>query len=1049
MTKQCFKQKTGSHTIRIMLFSLLMLFVYVTTGYAQNMLQGVVTDVTGEPLPGVSVVVKGTVNGTTTDIEGKYVISVSKSAILEFSYIGMSKQEVKVNGQSTINVILKEDVESLDEVVVVGYGVQKKVHLTGSVAAISQKEMLNTTVSNISQTLVGKLPGLITQQLTGQPGSDGVSMLIRGYSSFSGSGSVLTLVDGVQRPLGQIDPNDVESVTILKDAASCAVYGMKAANGVILVTTKKGSHGKLEINYRGSLTLSHATTLPKMMNGTQYMQWYNLARELDGVKKPFFTEEEIAATYNGDPTDGFENTDWTSDLYKTTLMHQHNLSINGGNDMVRYFISGGYLHQDGIIKGNKNERSNFRSNIEVQATKNLKVSLKTAALIKDYYQPGAYSYGNQQGFSIFNQMFYSIPFVPKEYEGLPTSAYRASNKAANPIYGSANSGFSENRNIRFESSANVEYIAPFLKGLKANMFISWDWQDTASKAFAYAYKVNAYDSPTKKYNYVKSANLLEDGDMYQGDKKFQQLILRPTISYNNKFGLHDVGAMFLYEQMQSKSSNMSAQRNGFDLFDLPELTFGDAKTSRNNGSSSKSAYAAYVGRLNYAYADKYLAEFSFRYDGSYKFAKGHRWGFFPSVSLGWIVSQENFFKNLFPQIDYFKLRGSFGILGTDNVGAFLFQKAYSYSNNGAVFGSEPTAQGAIYNKVAYPNEELTWEKTKSYNLGFDLTAWSGLLGVSLDVFYKYTYDILQSVGNIYPPSLGGHYPSSANTGTFDNRGFEISLNHRNHIGDFNYTLTGNLSYAHNRILSKSQADNTIPWQSVLGSSLGELWGYKSLGLYQSEEDLKNSPQVSWNTPRVGDIKYADINGDGVINYNDRIKISRSNRPEMMFAFIADANYKGIDLSVQFQGAALCDKMLQYTWQDLNGVTDMTPMTRPWYANWDNAPLYLVENSWRPDHTNAEYPRLTANGLSQQNNAQQSDFWKRNGAYLRLKNVTLGYTFPKAWSNKLGLSNVRVYANGTNLLTLTDFKYLDPESTNVVTGYYPQQRTFSFGIDVRF
>ena len=331
------------------------------------------------------------------------------------------------------------------------------------------------------------------------------------------------------------------------------------------------------------------------------------------------------------------------------------------------------------------------------------------------------------------------------------------------------------------------------------------------------------------------------------------------------------------------------------------------------------------------------------------------------------MSEEDFFKDALPKIDYFKLRGSFGILGSDNVSAFLYRKSYSYTNNGVVFGSTPNTQGTLSNTVAYPNERLTWEKTKSYNLGFDLSAWNGLLGVEFDVFYKYTYDILQSVSNIYPPSLGGHYPSSENTGTFDNRGFEIALKHRNRIGEFSYSLNGNLSYAHNRILSRTQADNTLPWQSVLGSSVGELWGLKALGLYQSEEEIANSPQVSWNTPRVGDIKYADINGDGKIDSNDRIKISRGIRPEMMFALMADANYKGFDLSVQFQGAALCDKMLQYSWQDLNGATDMTPMTRPWYANWDNAPLYLVENSWRPDHTNAEYPRLTVSSVSHSNN----------------------------------------------------------------------------------
>ena len=420
---------------------------------------GSVLDVDGDAIIGANIVVKGTTNGTITDLNGHFSISdVSSNAVLVLSYIGYKDKEIHVNNQSDFKIVLNEDTQALEEVVVVGYGTQKKAHLTGSVATVSQKDMLKTTASNMSQTLVGKLPGLITQQSLGQPGSDDVSILIRGYSSFSGSGTVLVLVDGVERAMGQVDPNDVESVTILKDAASCAVYGMKAANGVVLVTTKHGQEGKTDITYRGSMTLSHATTLPKMMNGTQYMQWYNLARKLDnnGVDNPYFTDEEIAATYNGDPTDGFENTDWTSDLYKTTLMHQHNLSINGGSNKVRYFISGGYLHQDGIIKGNKNERSNFRSNIDVQATKDIKVSLNTAALIKDYYQPGGYSYGNQQAYSIFHQLLYSIPFVPKEYEGYPTSAYRGATSAANPIYGSANSGFQESRRVspipeRFES----------------------------------------------------------------------------------------------------------------------------------------------------------------------------------------------------------------------------------------------------------------------------------------------------------------------------------------------------------------------------------------------------------------------------------------------------------------------------------------------------------------------------------------------------------------------------------------------------------------------
>ena len=1052
--EQCSKQRSSSRIARALLLSLSILFACALNGYAQNIVKGVVTDVDGGPLPGVSILVKGTSTGATTDINGKYTINAPAQGTLVFSYIGMTKKEQAVKGRNVINVKMEEDAANLDEVVVVGYGTQKKAHLTGSVAAVSQKDMLKTTASNISQTLVGKLPGLVTQQSLGQPGSDNVTMHVRGYSSYNGS-TPLTLVDGVERQMWQVDPNDVESVTILKDAASCAVYGMKASNGVILITTKKGKEGRPEITYRGSLTLSHATKLPKMMNGTQYMQWYNLALQMDG-EDPYFTDEEIAQTYDGDLSNGIENTDWTSDLYKTTLMHQHNLSISGGTERTRYFVSGGFIHQNGFIKDHKNQRGNFRSNVDIKATDHIKVSLNLAGRVQDYYQPGAYSYENQKSYSIFHQLLYSLPFVTKEYNGEPASGYRSAANAANPIYGSQNSGFTKSRTTRIESSANIEYSFPFLKGLKANMFASWDWQDQDSKTFAYAYNVWAYsfsrynaNHENNKFTYVKSANLLEEGNLYVGNSKKQQVILRPSISYNQTFGKHNVGALFLYEQTRVDSHKLDGSRTNFDLFDLPELSLGDPTTATNSGSSGKSAYAAYVGRLNYAFANKYLLEASFRYDGSYLFAKDHRWGFFPSVSVGWVASEENFFKQALPKIDYFKVRGSVGVLGSDNVSAFLYRKSYSYSGNSVVFGSTPTINGTISNAVAYPMEDLTWEKTRTLNLGFDLSAWHGLLGVEFDVFYKYTYDILDAISGIYPPSLGGHVPTKMNTGTFDNRGFELVLKHRNHIGQFNYSLNGNLTYAHNRILKKTQSDNILPWQSVLGNAVGAQYGLVSDGLYQSEEEIANAPKPINVTPRVGDIKYVDINGDGKITSDDQVKIGRSSSPEMMFAFMADAEYKGIDLSIQFQGAALCDKMLQGSWYNLNSVTDANPLTAPWYANYDNSPLYLVENAWRPDNTDAEYPRLSVTKASYQNNAVISDFWKRNGAYLRLKNVTLGYTLPKAWAQKIGLNKLRVYANGTNLLTFTQFKYLDPESANVITGYYPQQRTFSFGLDVTF
>lgn len=1056
--------------MRILLFSLALLLAYVPAGFAQTLkVTGTVTDAAGRPLVGVNVVVKGTTIGTTTMTDGKYELNFPPPAARElvFTYIGMVTQEVAVHGRTTVNITMREDTNLMDEVVVVGYGTQKKIHMTGSVAAVSGDEIVKTPVSSITQALVGKLPGIVTQQASGAPGSDAVTINVRGYSSFKGGGP-LYIVDGIERPMGLIDPNDVESITVLKDAASSAVYGMRAANGVVLITTKKGQKGSAVVNYRGSVTLSRLTTLPDFMNGTQYMEYYNKGLELDGLK-PYFTQEEIDMTHNGDLSDGLENTDWTTPLYRTTLMHQHNVSVSGGTDRVNYYVSGGFMNQEGIMKGNENQRANFRSNVDATPFKNLRVSLNVAGTVQDLNVPGGRSYKNQEGFNIFHLMMYSLPFVPKEIDidgvTYPTSAYRNRN-AANAEYESANTGFNKSRNLRLETMANVEYSFPFLKGLKAGMSVGWDWKYGTGKNFTYgtelmAYGFSRYESeaqrvePLKRYVLTPSVGLTADGNMFTSKTEEQQIVLRPQISYANKFGKHDVSALFLYEQTTFRQDVLIGTRRSFDLFDLPELRFGSSATATNDGYLNKRAYAGYVGRLNYAYDDKYLVELSARYDGSYLFHKDHRWGFFPSMSLGWVMSQEDFFASALPKIEFFKLRASYGVLGSDNVDPFLYRKSYLYVANSVAFGNSPVSGGVLSNVTSYPMEELTWERSRTINGGFELSAWNGLLGVEFDYFYKYTFDILQNLGDssVYPPSLGGHTPSAMNTGAFDNRGFELVLKHRNRIGKFNYSIAGNLTYAHNRILSQIQATGTQPWQNTLGTPYGAIWGYKSAGLFQTQEEIDNSPILTNVTPRVGDIKYVDTNGDGQITEQDRVQIGRGRMPEMMYALTLNADWKGFDISVQLQGAARTDLFLQEMWyrgmNNTNPVADMTPLTQPFYANYDNSPLYLMENSWRPDNPNAEYPRLSVDKSSALNNAVVSDFWKRNGAYLRLKNVTLGYTFPRRWTNRIGISSLRVYASGYNLLTATEFKYLDPESTNVATGYYPQQRTFSFGVDVSF
>ncbi|MDE7386672.1 MAG: TonB-dependent receptor [Muribaculaceae bacterium] len=1051
--------------MQMLLVSLSMLLVCSFTAAAQVTVTGTVQDETGDPLPGVTVMVKGTSTGTSTNIDGQYTINAPADGTLTFTYVGMEPLEVKVAGKTTINVTMKEDSKVLDEVVVVGYGQQKKVTMTGAVSAVGAKDIVKSVGSNLSQALTGKLPGLITMQSSGRPGSDGVSLLVRGYSSYNDAGTVMCIIDGVDRGsrgLGEIDPNDVESISILKDAASCAIYGMKAANGVIIITTKRGQEGKANINYRGTVTMNHATALPKMMNGTQYMEWYNLAQVMDGTDPANvkFTPEMIEATYNNDLTDGIENTNWASPFEKNTLATQHNLSISGGTQKSRYFLSGGFMKQDAIIKDMDFQRANFRSNVSVEIGKMFDVMFNVAATVSDSKDNSGHQMAQGSngvgGFNIENVWLYSLPYVPKNYYmcdpsdplyGAPTGAFR--NPSMNPEYSVGNSGFHKTRNLSLNTAGRVDWKAPFLPGFKASFAFAWDWRDLSGKSFNYSYSLMNFIPGDMKYTYGPAVNLADKGGLVVSDQKMQTVMIRPSISYTHTFaGKHNVDALLLYERTTDDSSLLSATSWDFLLYDLPYLSL--AETIRPNGHSESAGYTAvegYAGRFSYNYDEKYLAEFAFRYDGSYKFAPGNRYGFFPSGSLGWVITKEDWAKEFLGQkVDFLKIRGSIGKTGNDNVGSWLYRRLANLNQNAMAFGTTPLAGPTFVPETKYLQFDLTWEKTITYNIGAELTMWNGLLGAEFDWFYKYTYDILTGVGGVYAPSLAGNYPSVDSQGRFDNRGFELVLRHTNRIGKVGYNINANLTWAHNKVLRKTESAGVLPWQSALGSSIGQVFGYKTDGLFQTQDELDAAPRYEGaGTPRLGDIKFVDLNGDGIINSKDMTYIGHSPRPEMMFALNAEANWNGFDISFQFQGAAICNKFLAFYGN--GGVADAGPLARPFYAGVDNSALHVVEGSWRPDNTNASYPRLSHSPLAM--NYSRSDFWKRNGAYLRLKNATIGYTIPKRVTKKACIENARFFVSGMNLFTITDYKYLDPESGNYTWSFYPQQRTVTFGLDLSF
>ena len=1024
----------------------------VYSGIVQQgiVITGTVTDEAGVPIPGVSIVIKETRLGTVTDTNGRYSITVPDSnAVLEFSFVGYVTQESVVGDRSVVNIALSESATEIEEVVVVGYGTQRKIHLTGSISQISSREVLMVPAANVGQMIVGKLPGVISAQSNGGPGTDGVTFLVRGYSSWFDS-APLVLVDGIEREFSNIDPNDIESVTVLKDG-SAAVYGFRAANGVILVTTKRGvrSETKPSINYSGSVSFSKNTQLPKFMNGTQYMEWYNIAYEMDNVwagdRPPKFTEEEIAMTYNGDPTDGYENTNWMSPMEKAAPLHQHNLQVRGSTQNVRYFVSGGFRDQRGFFREHKQQTTNLRSNVDVDPVKYLTVSLDVGATFSRQYRPGGLTYTNQEFNNVVGVLMYSAPFVPKEYNGFPTSGYRS---ASNPEYAKDNSGFSKTDRNTIQSKAGLEFRVPGVPGLKTSFTMAYDFADSDGMTFNHSYKIYQYQHSNKTYVLTDAQGLNPEGGLYQGRNRSSRMVLRPSVNYDNSFGKHNVAVLALLERTDYRASEIAAQRTGFVLFENPELNFGtpSGSTYSNSGSSSRTLMAGWVGRLNYSYDSKYLLEVSFRYDGSYKFDPGYRWGFFPAVSAGWVVSDESFF-NVAP-ISNLKIRLSASKLGNDQTPADLWRRLYSAGSDAPVtFGGSDYK--ILRNNNTYISPELTWAKTNTYNAGLEFSLWNGVLSGEADVFYRFTYDILQGVGSIYPPSIGGHYPTRENSGEFESKGFEVLLKHAKVFREFRYNLTGNISLATNKILKQAQSENVLPWQDRIGSSVGDIFGYRARGLARTQDDLDAAaipPVGSRRALDLGELLYEDLNGDGRIDYRDMVKIARGPMPKMIFSLVTDFYYKGFDLSAQFQGGAMHDKMLCGTWD--NDANDNTPLTVPFYGLWDNSPLYLVEGAWRPDNPNGKYPRLSAD-RNYGNSGLLSDFWKVNGAYVRLKQLTLGYTLPQNISSALGISNLRVYVAGLNLFTITEFDYLDPEAPNVLQGYYPQQRTLSIGLNLSF
>jgi TonB-linked SusC/RagA family outer membrane protein len=1009
---------------------------------------GVVTDEKNEALAGASVVLEGTTKGVLTDIDGKYSLELTdleKKAKLVFSFVGYEKQILAINGRTEINVVLAAG-NALNEVVVVGFGSQKRINMTGSVSSLNVKELGRVPVDNLNNMLGGRLAGVITRQQSGVPGDNAAKFFIRGRSSPTGSGNPLLIVDGVERAFDNLDPNEIETINILKDA-SAAIYGVRAANGVVLVTTRRGKDNQnLNVNFTSTYSATTNTAFPEYPDGVDYAKWHNKAKALDGLPQDY-SAEDIEKIRTNDPNSVFGNTEWTKLIFENYAPQSYqNLNVSGGNGKLRFFTNVAYLKQGGIIKGVSFDRTNLRSNIEYQLNPNISMSLNLAGRLENRNQPGT-SPGSQDVTinNYKNIIFYSILARPTTKPTLPDGTDLG---WGNPYVARDKSGFFDRKKHVFQSTASIQAKIPQIKGLTVKGSFSYDYENSVSKWFITPNRLATWDYGRKELVYFDRLMAKDVGsnknELAQNFIDSTRLTTQVSMDYANTFGGHQITGLLLFEEQSTKMSRFGASGQNLPITSLPDLNFAtDYITNSLTGSRGQRGLRGLVSRWGYSYKDRYMAEVMGRVDWSTKFPKATRMGVFPAASIGWNISEEDFFKKRIKFIERLKLRGSVGLLGTDEAPDFRYLKTFIPATNPqVVFGNNANLDvmtGAV------PNYDLTWEKTTTYNGGVELDMWKSLISIEFDYFYKVTRDILQGVAGVYPPSVGGNFPATNNSGVMDARGFELVIKHNNAVNaNFRYQISGNVTLAQNRYIQTDESPNVPSWQRRTGQPMGSILGWVSDGLYQNAEDIAKGP-ISFAGVKPGYIRYKDLNGDGIINAADRTWIGRSPIPQLMGGLNMSVSYKNLTIGAFFQGAAKTDFMLTGEYLEA-GFSDGTFFTQPF--KWGGqTPNFILENTWQKEGDQTEFPRLSTETPT--NNNITSDFWKRDASYLRLKTAEISYTIPLSKKGKMGVSNLTVYASGTNLLTFSDLKFIDPEGPTVSNGFYPQQRVFNLGVNLMF
>lgn len=974
--------------------------------------RGKVTDTSGESVIGATIVVKGSPSqGTVTDADGNFTLTnLPDDAVLQLTYVGMKPQEISTAGRSTIDIIMESDTELLDEVVVVGYGTQKKINLTGAISSINGDELAKRPVGQASMALQGVAPGVTITQRTGQPGSDGGTIRIRGIGTLNDS-NPLILVDGTEMNINTLDPNLIESISVLKDAASSSIYGSRAANGVILITTKRAKLDELSISYNHYSGIQTFTDLPERVDAIDHMTLLNEAY-INSGRTPVFSEkfiEEYKKNMFINP-DEYPNVNWQNEVYNDFAYQQsHYLTIRGGTNKTRLLAGLGFFKQGGLIPNTQYQRISTRINSDIQLSDKLSAKLDINVVYNDRREPGRGA----------TDVIFWVSRSPAIYPAKLSIGKWAVGWDGDNVLAFANDG------------GYRKFLTPILS---MNMGVNYKFTNSFSTDIVYSPSYN--NDFTTVFN-KSVATYYPDGELAYSKPQ------KSSLSEGRTWGLsHDFKTMTNFEKsfanihnikmlagFQWESGNydyINAYRDEFIFDQYSKLNAGGTNNQQNSGSGSEWSIASFFGRLNYDYRGKYLLEANLRYDGSSKFDTGHRWGIFPSFSAGWRLSEEFFWKNLKNTIENAKIRASWGKLGNQNIGNYAFA---SVVNSGSyIIGGNPVTSGYIN---AMANKAISWEETEMLNIGVDLSMLSKL-NLTFDYYNKLTKGILWKL-NV--PHIIGLAPTYENAAEVSNTGWDLTIGWLNQLNDFQYGISFMISDVKNKIIDLRGINMTGLTVNREGFPINSLYGYEAIG-YISPNDYDENGNYKFATQfgnfGPGDIKYKDQNNDNVINNKDEIIIG-STIPRYTYSTNLSANWKGFDISMFWQGVGKADGLLY------------RQATMPFY--WGATALEIHKDRWSVNNQNARFPRMSFN---EPNNEQNSSFWVKSASYLRLKNLTLGYTFPNYITNKIGLTRLRMYTAGQNLLTFANFwDGYDPEAPIGAGSYYPQVKIYTIGLDITF